>query len=102
MDNVTVMHETVQNSATISSFLASDTFILIVTILFAIIMVIFSRRLNKLEESIKNLNNRIDSLATTLVEISGRPCQLESHGFNVEITDPTGKKLREITRPTSS
>lgn len=85
-----------------SAFMASDGFVMSVAILFVIIMVMFTRRLNRLEDAIKSVNIRLDNLATTLVDISHRPCQLESHGFNVEITDPTGKKLNEINSHTSS
>jgi K+ transporter len=101
MEGVAV-EQTMTQPFSFSEFMASDGFVISVAVLFVIIMVMFTRRLNRLEDAIKSVNIRLDNLATSLVDISHRPCQLESHGFNVEITDPTGKKLQEINGRTST
>lgn len=101
MEGVAVQ-QTMSQPFSFSTFMASDGFVMSVAVLFVIIMVMFTRRLNRLEDAIKSVNLRLDNLATSLVDISHRPCQLESHDFNVEITDPTGKKLQEINGRTST
>ena len=101
MDGAAVQ-QTMTQPFSFSTFMASDGFVISVAVLFIIIMVMFTRRLNRLEESINAVNLRLDNLSTSLVDISHRPCQLESHGFNVEITDPTGKKMQEINGRTST
>jgi archaellum component FlaF (FlaF/FlaG flagellin family) len=87
---------------TFGNWIIGDGFILIITILFTIIMVVFANRLNNLDEAINTLNSRLDNLSTTLVAISNRPCQLETHGFEVEIKDPTGRKLDKIKKEQTS
>ena len=91
-----------EETGTLLPWLTGDGFMLVVVIMFAIIMIVFAQRLNRLDNAINTLNTRLDNLASTLVAISNRPCQLESHGFSVEITDPTGKKLEQIKNCTSN
>ena len=86
----------------LGNWIIGDGFILIITILFTIIMVVFANRLNNLDEAINKLNSRLDNLSTTLAAISNRPCQLETHGFEVEIKDPTGRKLDKIKKEQTS
>ena len=102
MDTTVVVTEQASTSSAILDWFSGDGFVLILVVMFAAIMISFMVRLNKLEAAINTLNLRLDNLSKTLVDISHRPCQLESHGFNVEITDPTGKKLETIKKTTSN
>ena len=75
-----------------------DGFMFIEAALFCIIAIVFAHRLNKLDTTIGQLNAQLQGINKTLTEVSQRPCQLESHGFCVEVKDPTGKKLDEIKK----
>ena len=99
MDNVAIL---LTDTSVLSWLVAGDGFMILVLALFALIMFVFAHRLNKLDTSINTLNERLDSLKGILDAVSKRPCQLETHGFCVEIKDPTGKKLEEIKHSTSN
>ena len=86
----------------IGSWIVGDGFTIILAILFIIIMIVFSNRLNNLDEAVNSLDTRLNNLSSTLTSISNRPCQLESHGFEVEIKDPTGRKLEKIKKEQTS
>ena len=79
----------VETAQEVMPLFVEDGFMFIIAIIFSIIAIIFSYRINKLDSKLESINK-------TLVEVSKRPCQLECYGFSVEVKDPTGQKLEEI------
>lgn len=61
-----------------------NTFLLLIAIILIAILIAFAHRVNKLEDSIKQINDRFDGLSGTLVEIAKRPCQItDTFGYCV-------------------
>ena len=61
----------------IDGILANEnTFLFILAIILIAILIAFSRRVNKLEDSMEKINEKFDKLSGTLIEISKRPCQI--------------------------
>ncbi len=60
-----------------------NSFLIILSIILIAILIAFANRVNKLEDAIKAINERFDGLTNTLMEISKRPCQIESFGYCV-------------------
>ena len=55
-----------------------NSFLIILSIILVLILIAFASRINRLEDAIKNINERFDGLSGTLIEISKRPCQISS------------------------
>lgn len=58
-----------------------NSFLIIISLILVAILIAFANRVNKLEDAIRKINERFDSLSSTLLEISKRPCQIESLGY---------------------
>ena len=64
-----------------------NTFLFILAAILIAILIVFANRINKLEDAIKNINERFDELSGTLLEISKRPCQItDTLGYSVHMT----------------
>lgn len=94
MDNMILLTD----SELVDWFINGDGFLFVIALLYSIIMFILISRLRKLNNSIEDVEKTLKDYATILESVSCRPCQLESHGFEVEILDPTGRKLEDIKK----
>lgn len=74
---ILLSQESIQEAIEIDGILANEnTFLFILAIILIAILVAFSRRVNKLEDSVAKINEKFDKLSATLIEISKRPCQI--------------------------
>lgn len=74
---ILLSEEAMQEALEIDGILANEnTFLFILAIILIAILIAFSRRVNKLEDSMEKINEKFDKLSSTLIEISKRPCQI--------------------------
>lgn len=98
--------ETTTNAENI--WAVENSFLIILSLILIAILIAFANRVNKLEDAVKNINERFDKLSGTLIEISKRPCQISSLGYCVcfkknkseSVIDNTKENLKDTSEET--